>query len=227
VADVADAVVLDVDGTLVDSNYQHALAWFRAFRRHGITLPLWRIHRTIGMGGDQLVGAVGGEEVERRYGEGIRAAWAEEYRPMLAEVRPLDGFQTLLEAVAASGMRLVLASSGKPEHVEAYLDMLDGRRFAEAWTSSQDVEHTKPSPDLVSTALGKVSAQRAVVIGDSVWDCAAAARLDVPAVAVLTGGFSEQELRDAGARHVYTGLDELAADVHALPLARPAARGCG
>ncbi len=103
VVDVADVVVLDVDGTLVDSNYQHALAWYRAFRRHGITLPLWRIHRGVGMGGDQLVGAVGGEEVERRYGEGIRAAWAEEYRPMLAEVRPLEGFQALLEAVADVG----------------------------------------------------------------------------------------------------------------------------
>jgi len=221
---MTDTVVLDIDGTLVDTNYQHALAWYRAFRRHGITIPLWELHRAIGMGGDQLVGAVAGQEVEERCGDDIRAAEAEEYQPLLAETQPLPGAQDLLAAVRDAGLRLVLASSGKPHEVDAYLDLIDGRRFAEAWTDSDDVEQTKPAPDLVQVALEKlenVDTDRAVVIGDSTWDCEAATRAGLPSVAVLTGGFSEEELREAGAQRVYRRLADLAADLGDLPLGTP------
>jgi HAD superfamily hydrolase (TIGR01549 family) len=216
---MTDVVVLDVDGTLVDTNYHHALAWYRAFRRCDITVPVWRLHRAIGMGGDEIVGHVAGDEVEQRYGDQVRAAWAEEFQPMLAEVRPLAGARELLAAVRSSGRHLVLASSGKPEHVEAYLDLLDARRYAEGWTTAEDVEHSKPAPDLLVAALRKVAAERAVVVGDSVWDCVAARRLDLPPVALRTGGFSAEELRAAGADRVYEDLPALTGDLPELPVA--------
>ncbi len=208
-----DTAVLDVDGTLVDTNYQHALAWYRAFRRHDITLQLWRIHRTIGMGGDQLVGALAGERVEAEHGDELRAAWAEEFDPMLDELRPFDGAHALLVEIHRRGFKLVLASSGKAEHVDHYLDLLDARDLADAWTTSDDVEQTKPAPDLVEVAVGKVEGARAVMVGDSTWDCVAAGKLHVPTYCLRTGGFSVDELTEAGARRVYESLPALQADL--------------
>jgi HAD superfamily hydrolase (TIGR01549 family) len=221
---MTDVVVLDVDGTLVDTNYHHAVAWYRAFRRCDLTVPVWRLHRAIGMGGDRLVGEVAGADVERRRGEQIRAAWEEEFAPMLAEVRPFAGAVELLAAIRDSGRDLVLASSGKPEHVRHYLDLLDGRRYARACTTSEDVAQSKPAPDLLDTALRTVAADRAVMVGDSTWDCLAAGRLDLPCLALRTGGFGAEELRAAGAVRVYDELPELTADLRSLPLA-PIGRG--
>src|SRR3954454_14339645 len=127
-----DTAVLDIDGTLVDTNYQHALAWFRAFRRFGVTLPIWRIHRAIGMGGDQLVAAVAGDRFETEHGDDARAAWKEEFDPLLGEVQPFEGVPELLRAIGERGVDVVLASSGAPEHVDAYLDLFDGRSLAKA-----------------------------------------------------------------------------------------------
>lgn len=206
--------LVDVDGTLVDSNYQHALAWYRAFRRVDLVLPLWRIHRHIGMGGDQLVPALAGDEVERRHGDALRDAWSEEFEPMLAEVAAVAGARELLAALRKDGTRVVLASSGKPAHVDAFLDLVDGRDVAEAWTTSEDVERTKPEPDLLAVALEKIGAPGdgagdVLVIGDSTWDCEAAGRLGARSLAVRTGGFSRSELLDAGAAAVYDTLPEL------------------
>ena len=206
---MTDTVVFDVDGTLVDTNYQHALAWYRAFRRHDLTVPIWRVHRAIGMGGDHLVEAVAGADVEREHGDALRSAWEEEYAPMLPEVRPFEGARELLKSVAEADRRVVLASSGKAEQVEHYLDLLDARSIAEAWTTADDVENTKPAPDLIAVAIEKVGGGDAVMVGDSVWDCVAAKRLGVPSYAVRTGGFSPEELREAGARAVYDDLVEL------------------
>jgi HAD superfamily hydrolase (TIGR01549 family) len=217
-----DVLLLDVDGTLVDTNYHHALAWFRAFRRSDITVPVWRIHRAIGMGGDQLVAAVAGERVEAEHGDGIRAAWAEEVAPLLDEVCPLSGAQELLTAAVDRGFVVALASSGKPEHVERYLDLLGARQLARAWTTSEDVSATKPAPDLLQAALAKVGGGRAVVVGDTVWDCAAAGRLGLPAVAVRTGGFSADELTESGAAAVFDDLGGLRDELGNLPLAQPA-----
>jgi HAD superfamily hydrolase (TIGR01549 family) len=218
---MADTAVVDVDGTLVDTNYQHALGWFRAFRRVDVTLPLWVIHRHIGMGGDQLVEAVAGREVEQRYGDEVRDAWKAEFDPMLKEIVPLPGARELVAEVKRRGFRLVLASSGNPQHVEHFLDLLEARQLADAWTTSEDVETTKPAPDLIKVAVDKVDGARAVAIGDTTWDAVAAGKLEVPSIAVRTGGFSAEELREAGAGWVYESLDALREDLDATPLRRP------
>jgi HAD superfamily hydrolase (TIGR01549 family) len=211
--------LLDVDGTLVDTNYHHAIAWYRAFREHGLTLPVWRIHRHIGMGGDQLVAAVAGKRVEDRQGDSIRAAETALYADLIGEVQPFTDARRLLELLDGRGRRLVLASSGKRDEIDHYLDLLDARDLVEAWTTSADVERTKPDPDLVHTAVDKVGGGEAVLVGDSTWDCEAAARAEVPTLAVLTGGFSEQELRDAGAAAVYESLTDLCERLDETPLA--------
>jgi HAD superfamily hydrolase (TIGR01549 family) len=215
-----DTAVLDVDGTLVDTNYHHALAWSRAFRRHAITLPLWRLHRAIGMGGDQLVAAVAGDDVEERLGDALRAAWSEEFDPLLREVQPFDGVPELLVELRKRGFRIVLASSGKAEHVEHYLSLFDGKRLADGWTTSGDVSRTKPAPDLLEAALRAVEGHAGVVVGDSVWDFRAAAAMDAPGYAVRSGGFSVDELCGAGARDVFDSPDELRRRLDGTLLAR-------
>jgi phosphoglycolate phosphatase-like HAD superfamily hydrolase len=211
--------VLDVDGTLVDTNYHHAISWYRAFRDHGLTLPVWRIHRHIGMGGDHLVAALAGQRVEDRQGDSIRAAETALYADLIGEVEPFADARRLLELLAERGHRLVLASSGQRDDIEHYLDLLDARGLIEAWTSSADVERTKPDPDLVVTAVDKVGGGEAVLVGDSTFDCEAAARAGVPTVAILTGGFSDQELRQAGAEAVFESLTELCQRLDETPLA--------
>jgi HAD superfamily hydrolase (TIGR01509 family) len=214
--------VLDVDGTLVDSNYQHALAWYRALRSLGETFPVWRIHRLIGMGGDQLVAALGGDDVERRIGDAARERWVEEVDELLDEIAPLPGARDLLLAVKERGHRLVLASSGKPKHVEAFVDLLGAGEIADAVTSSDDVEATKPEPDLLRVALQKLGAPpdaAAVVVGDSVWDVEAAKRAGMPAIVVRSGGFGDDELRDAGAVALYDTPGDLAGALGDTPLA--------
>ncbi|MER5265042.1 HAD family hydrolase [Actinosynnema sp. NPDC002837] len=215
---MTNTLVLDVDGTLVDTNYHHAVAWFRAFRRFDLTVPTWRLHRAIGMGGDKLVAAVAGEHVEREHGDEVRKAWEVAFEPMLAEVRPLEGAHRLISSALEQDFAVVLASSGKRHHVDHYLKLIDASGITS--TSSDDVAESKPAPDLVEVALRRVDrGGRAVVIGDSVWDCEAAARAGLPAVCLRTGGFGEAELRDAGASAVYEELDELRADLTDLPMA--------
>src|SRR4051794_23589848 len=203
--------VLDIDGTLVDTNYHHAIAWFRAFRQQGFVLPLWRIHRHIGMGGDQLVAALAGEGFDREQGDDVRAAEKVLYAQLIAEVQPLAGARALIEDCKAAGHTVVLASSAKPEELETYLTLLDARALVDGWTDAGDVEQTKPKPDLVLAALEKAGADAkdAVMIGDSTWDCRAAKAAKVRSIGVLTGGFSEGELLDAGAWKVFPTVEDL------------------
>ena len=218
----ARIAVLDVDGTLVDTNYQHALAWYRAFRSLGETYPIWRIHRLIGMGGDQLVAALGGSEVEERIGDRARERWVEEVDPMMDETALLPGARQLIVALKDRGHRVVLASSGKPHHVERALDLLDARDLADAWTTSEDVESTKPAPDLLQVALRKVGEPldaRSVVVGDSVFDVEAAKNAGMPAIVVRSGGFGDEELRDAGAVGIYDTPADLTAALDDTDLA--------
>ena len=214
------AAILDIDGTLVDTNYPHAIAWYRAFLQSGETLPLWRIHRHIGMGGDQLVAALAGEDFDAEHGDDVRAAEKALYMALIHEVRPLEDARELVEDLAGDGRPVVLASSAKPDEVEHYLDVLDARELADGWTDSGDVERTKPEPDLVAAAVEKAGARDgAVMVGDSTWDCEAAGRAGIPTLAVFTGGFSEAELRDAGADGVFESLSALRAGIEQSPLA--------
>ena len=201
--------ILDIDGTLVDTNYQHAIAWYRAFRAHGFVVQLWRIHRHIGMGGDQLVASLIGEEADERHGDGIRDAEKEAYMALIDEVAPLEGARELITELKERGHTVVLASSAKADEVDHYVDLLVVRELVDDWTTSADVEQTKPEPDLVVAALEKVGGEDAVMIGDSIWDCQAAGRAGIGTIAVLTGGFSADELREAGAAEVYRSVEEL------------------
>jgi HAD superfamily hydrolase (TIGR01509 family) len=212
------AAILDVDGTLVDTNYQHALAWYRAFRQHGVTLALWEIHRRIGMGGDQLVTSLVGEGFEDRYGDDVRAAEKALYLALMPEVQPLPGARELLEALHARGHTIVLASSAKPDELQHYIELLDAHEVVDAWTGAGDVEQTKPEPDLVQAAVGKAGGGPAVMVGDSTWDCEAAKRAGLETIGVLTGGFSEQELAEAGAVAVFHSLGDLREGLAGTPL---------
>ncbi len=214
--------VLDIDGTLIDSNYHHALAWYRALRSVGHIYPIWRLHRLIGMGGDQLVTAVGGDTLERRVGERARQEQGRQADALLEEMAPLPGARELLVAIKQRGHRLVLASSAQSRHVEAFLDKLGARDIADAWTSSADVEASKPAPDLLQVALTKLGAPQSassVMVGDSVWDIEAAKSAGMPAIAVRSGGFGDDELRDAGAIAIYDTPGDLAASLDDTPLA--------
>ena len=203
--------ILDIDGTLVDTNYHHAIAWFRAFRQHGIVLPIWRIHRHIGMGGDQLIGALTDERFEEREGDSVRAAEKVLYMELIGEVEPMQGARQLLEEIKRRGHTVVLASSAKADEVEHYVELLDARAIADAWTTSADVEKTKPQPDLVNSALQKAQAdaKEAVMVGDTPWDVQAAKSAKVPTIAVRTGGFGQDELEEAGAAAVFESVAEL------------------
>lgn len=213
--------VLDIDGTLVDTNYQHALAWYRAFRRHQIVLPVWRIHRHIGMGGDQVVEALTDERTEHELGDDIRGAEKQLYFELIDEVEPMEGARELISDIGRRGHLVVLASSAKEDEVDCYLDLLDARDLADAWTTSADVEATKPAPDLVKAALTRVggAAEDAVMIGDTPWDVHSARGAGVETIAVLTGGFAIEELRESGAVDVFESVAELRAGLDRTPLA--------
>ena len=212
------AAILDVDGTLVDSNYQHAIAWYRALREHDVTVPLWRLHRLIGVGGDQFVERAAGPEVEERLGDAIRETEAERYGELIGEVVPFDGARELLIELRERGHEPVLASSAKEEDTEHYIELLDAADLIDGHTTSADVARTKPAPDLVATAMRKVGELSAVMIGDSVWDVEAASRAGIKTIAVLTGGFSEAELRSAGAADVFESLVNLREKLDSTPL---------
>ena len=213
--------ILDIDGTLVDTNYHHTIAWYRAFRRHRIILPIWRIHRHIGMGGDQMVKALTDERTEREQGDDIRSTESALYHELIDEVEPMAGSRELIEELKRRGHTVVLATSAKDQELDHYLDLLDARDLADSWTTSADVEATKPEPDLVRAALDRADGDRseATMVGDTPWDVKAAAGAGVDTLAVLTGGFAAQEVRDAGALDVFESVDELRSRLDQTPLA--------
>jgi HAD superfamily hydrolase (TIGR01549 family) len=204
-----DTVVLDVDGTLVDSVYTHVIAWSNAFRAIGTHVPAWKIHRAIGMGGDRLVTEVAGQRVEDALGDEVRQRHDEEFEGLAHTVQPLPGADDLLVDLRERGFLVVLASSARREHAEIALGMLEQSQMAHGWVCSEDVEVSKPAPDLIDVAVDKVGGHRAVVVGDSVWDIDAAQHCEVPAVGLRCGGFSEAELRDAGAVNVFETPEDL------------------
>ncbi|MBA3431323.1 MAG: HAD family hydrolase [Actinobacteria bacterium] len=212
------AAILDIDGTLVDTNYHHALAWFRAFRQSGVVLPIWRIHRHIGMGGDQLIPSLAGEKVSEELGDAIEAAQKVLYIALIDEVQPMKGSRELIDDLRERGHSVILASSGRSKEVDHYLELLDARDRVDGWTTSEDVEDAKPEPDLVVAALEKSDSEDAVMIGDSVYDVAAATKAGVMTITLLTGGYSATELTEAGAVAVFESIEELRAELDDTPL---------
>jgi len=205
-----DVVLFDVDGTLVDSTYHHAVAWHRVFTRQGMQVPMWRVHRTIGMGGDKFVGVVAGDEVEEERGDALREAWKEEYAELMAEVEPLPGASALVRELDQAGYVVALASSGEKPFADAAVEDLGiGARLA-AVTTTSDAENSKPDADILVATLEAVdNAQRAILVGDTPYDVTSAARIGLGCVALLTGGFSRAELEEAGAVTVAEDLTEL------------------
>jgi HAD superfamily hydrolase (TIGR01549 family) len=203
------AVILDIDGTLVDTNYQHALAWYRAFRQHGVIMPIWQIHRAIGIGSDRVVEMLAGEQIEQELGERLRAAESPLYQEMIDEVEPMKDAHELLRDLKRAGHAVILASSAGEKEAKRYIELLDAKEFVDGYTTSADVEQSKPEPDIVNAAIEKAGGGPAVMIGDSTWDCKAATRAKLPSIGVLTGGFSEQELTEAGATTVFDSVEHL------------------
>jgi len=203
----APAFVFDLDGTLVDSVYQHVLAWREALEREGILLSVWRIHRRIGMSGGLLVNALlreTGLPVTRHQTTHLRQYHAEAYAKLVAQVRPLPGARELLEHLTRSGVRWAIATSGWMESARPALEMLGVAGHVPVVTRDQ-VRHAKPDPDLFLAAAGKlgVPIETSVVVGDSVWDLLAARRARALGVGLLSGGYGEDELIRAGAYRVY------------------------
>ena len=208
-----EAVILDIDGTLVDSNYQHAVAWQRAFTRCGFDVAAWRIHRLVGMGGDQIVKTLLGDEVEEEHGEAIREAEGETYSEFMPEVAAFEGAHDLIRRLKDGGLTVVLASSAKEDEVEHYIDLLGAGELADGHTSAADVDSTKPEPDLIEVAIEKAGKDSAIMVGDSVWDIEAARRAGLDTIAVLCGGFGEAELTGAGAVTVVETIDQVAGKI--------------
>jgi HAD superfamily hydrolase (TIGR01509 family) len=180
---------------------------------------MWRVHRHIGMGGDQIVRALAGDEVERRLGDSLRDAESEEFAPLRDECVPLEGARELVVQLKERGLAVVLASSSSQDDLDHFLGELGVRELVDAWTTKDDVERSKPHPDLVHAALEQAGTDTAVLVGDSRWDIEAANRAGLEALCVITGGWAEQELRDAGAVAVYGSLVELCASLDETPLA--------
>ena len=172
-------------------------------------LPGWRLHRHVGMGGDQFVEAVAGKRVEEELGDELRERWEKLFDGLIDEVAALDGAHELIVDLKERGHSVVLASSAVGKHVDHFLDLLDAREVVDAWTTKDDVEQSKPQPDLVRAALEKATGDEATMIGDTPWDIEAARKLGIETICLVTGGFSEQELRDAGAVAVFESVEEL------------------
>jgi HAD superfamily hydrolase (TIGR01549 family) len=181
---------------------------------------MWRVHRHIGMGGDQIVKAIAGEVVEREQGDSLRAMQPEEFRRLRDECAPLEGAHDLLVELKRRDLIVVLASSSNEDDLDHFLEALDARSVVDGWTTSDDVERTKPHPDVIHAALEKAGTQDAVMVGDSRWDIEAAANAGLETICVITGGWSEQELRDHGALSVFDSLVGLREQLDETPLGR-------
>ncbi len=217
----APAVLFDLDGTLVDTNYAHVLAWFRAFRQERHPVTTVAVHRHVGMGSDQLLDALAPDR-DRRRDDILTAAHTEHYAGFLGLVQPLPGARELVREVARRGGQVVLATSAPADELRALREALDVDDCLSAVTSSADAETSKPAPDIVQIALERsgVDPADAVMVGDTRWDVLAAAHAGIPCVTVLSGGIGRDELREAGAVAVYTGPDDLLAHLDDSPIGR-------
>lgn len=210
---VQPAVLFDVDGTLVDSNFHHVVAWHRAFLDVDKEVPCWRILGLIGRSGSELVRILLGDEFADAHGSHVEKLHTRYFVDSADMVRPLPGARELLEAIAELGWQAVLATSAGEEELSVLRAALDAEDLISAVTSSADAEEAKPDPDIVATALDRIKAQpeQAVFLGDTVWDVQAGRRAGVPTAAVLSGGIAREALEHAGAAAIYAGPLEVRA----------------
>lgn len=212
------AVLLDVDGTLVDSNYLHVHAWQKAFTELGRTVESWRIHRLIGMDGVSLIAELGQRDV-REQAEELHSRYYGEY---VGSLRPLPGARNLLDGIADLGLQVVLASSAPEDELATCRKVLDRDDIVSAVTSSGDVDTAKPKPDIVEVALERagVGADRAVFVGDTVWDVRAAGRAGVRCIGLLSGGIPRDVLLSEGAATVWEDPQDLLDHLADSPVAQ-------
>jgi HAD superfamily hydrolase (TIGR01509 family) len=204
------AVLFDIDGTLVDSNYLHVDAWHQAFQSLGVDVEAWLIHRSIGQDAGELLTSLVGEQDEEwiTRAKKLHAAY---YTELATQLSVLPGARELLEILHEEGIIVVLATSAPQEELEILLELLDSDDVIHATTNADDVEVAKPSPDIVQVALDRagVQAADAVFVGDSEWDIEAASRAGVRSFGVLTGGIAGELLMQAGAERVFAGPADL------------------
>ncbi len=207
------AVLFDVDGTLIDSNYLHAVTWWQAFRQAGYDVAMADIHRAIGMGSDQLLDQLLPRDRDAGGDRDIRAAHGALYATYWSRLRPLRGAADLLRACKKRGLMVVLASSADEREFNAMRAALDAEDAIDAATFSGEVERSKPAPDLVQVALDKAGVRpgAAVFVGDTVWDVRACQQAGVRCVGLLSGGIGRDELLEAGAAEVYDNPADLLA----------------
>ena len=210
-------VLYDVDGTLVDTNYLHVIAWWQALRVQGHTVPATTLHRTVGQGADRFVEAVLGHR-----DESVSQGHTDFYGPWLHSVVAFPGAGDLLRATKRAGLRVVLATSASDKEVKHLRAAIDADDVVDAVTTTDDADVSKPDPDIVQTALDKAGLRpdRAIFVGDTVWDVEAARRAGLDCVCVLSGGISRAELQEAGAVAIYDDVAALLADFDASPLGK-------
>ena len=202
-------VVLDLDGTLVDSVYQHVAAWQAAFHDVGLHVSGVRIHEAIGMGGDRLVTEVAGGPAETAVGDEVRKLHDSYFRSGLRTICPLDGAPELVESLTRRGHRVVLASSSESDLVDALLDIVGVGHHLHAVVTGSDEAPSKPAPDLVRLAVERAGGGPAVVVGDATWDVESATAAGVPSIGLRSGGVSAERLLSAGAVAVHDGPRDL------------------
>ena len=213
-------VLFDLDGTLVDTNYLHTLAWWRALRDAGEWAPMNAVHRLIGMGGDVLVPELLGHDSPEATSSRPRR-----YKELMDEARAFPGAADLLRRAHDLGLAVVLATSAPHDELEAVLQVLAVDDAIDGQTTADDVEGSKPSPEVFEKAMRSFSIDpaRALAVGDSIWDIQAARAAGIGCVGVETGGFSQHELSEAGARAVYRDVKELLDQFLTSPLGQLAA----
>jgi HAD superfamily hydrolase (TIGR01509 family) len=214
--DLRAGVLFDVDGTLMDTNYLHTLAWARALGDAGEWAPMNAIHRLVGMGGDQLVPELIGHDSP----QAVDARGAR-YAELIGEARAFPGARDLVIDAHRRGLGAVLATSSPADELDLLLATLDIDDYLEGKTTADDIDESKPAPEVFLTAMARHSLDpgRTLAIGDSIWDVRAAREAGIGCIAVETGGFSQHELSEAGALHVYRDVDELRRQFLTSPLA--------